>query len=366
MQRRITITPLWIAALLALSLAVWLITGTQQQARQQAPDDHVLSEAQNPNAPDTPKVKVRRIQAQQHPMNLILQGQLKAWQSVELKARLDAPVSARPVKEGSRVEAGQILLQLAPEDRPAQLAQAQADLALAQEQLTASERLQQKNLSARTEVLSRRRDLANAQATLANRQQQMADLTPRAPFSGILNQISVDLGDLLSPGETWGELVDLDQLKATAQVPQQQIEQVSLNDAVTVTLLNGDTLPGHVHFISAQADPETRSFRVEATVPNPEQRPLAGVSATLTLATGQVTAHKLSPAFLTLDDQGRLGVQYVTEQHTAGFLPVQIIDTQTDGVWVAGLPEQLDLITLGGGFVHEGQKVSTEADGWSP
>lgn len=365
MQRRINITPLWIAALLALSLAVWLVTGTQRQAQQQAPKDHTSSEAHSTLSSDIPRVKVRRIQAQQHPMNLILQGQLKAWQSIELKARLDAPVLARPVAEGAWVETGQILLRLAPESRPAELAQAQADLELTQEQLTASERLQQKNLSARTEVLSRRRDLANAQATLANMQQQMADLTPKAPFSGILNQITVDPGDLLSPGETWGELVNLRQLKATAQVPQQQVEQLSLNDPVTVTLLNGDTLAGHVHFISAQADPETRSFRVEATIPNPEQRPLAGASATLTLATGQVTAHKLSPAFLTLDDKGRLGVQYVNDQHTAGFAPVQIIDTQTDGVWVSGLPEQLNLITLGGGFVHEGQKVRTEADEWN-
>lgn len=362
MQRRIHIKPLWIAALLALSLAIWLITGTQQQARQEAPKDHDLSNTRAPHAADTPRVKVRRIQAQQHPMNVTLQGQLKAWQSIELKARLDAPVLSRPIAEGAKVDAGQILLRLAPENRPAELAQAQADLALAQEQLTASERLQQKNLSARTEVLSRRRDLANAQAALAKQQQQMADLTPKAPFSGILNQITVDPGDLLSPGATWGQLVDLSQLKATAQVPQQQVEQLSLHDPVTVTLLNGDALSGHVHFISAQADPETRSFRVEATIPNPEQRPLAGASATLTLATGQVIAHKLSPAFLTLDDLGRLGVQYVTDQHTAGFLPVQIIDTQTDGVWVSGLPEQLDLITLGGGFVHEGQKVSTEIE----
>lgn len=71
------------------------------------------------------------------------------------------------------------------------------------------------------------------------------------------------------------DLVRIDRLKATGQVPQSSVGQVSVGQAVTVQLLDGDLLHGTVTFVAAAADPETRSFPVEVAVDNPDLKRVA-------------------------------------------------------------------------------------------
>ncbi|MDX5388686.1 MAG: efflux RND transporter periplasmic adaptor subunit, partial [Marinobacter sp.] len=65
----------------------------------------------------------------------------------------------------------------------------------------------------------------------------------------------------------------------------------------------------------------------------------------------------ISPAYLSLDDDGRPGVKYVDDSNAVVFRNVQLLSVSTNGAWVSGLPEQIRLITRGGGFVAEGEQV---------
>ena len=60
---------------------------------------------------------------------------------------------------------------------------------------------------------------------------------------------------------------------------------------------------------------------------------------------------------LTLDDAGRVGVRSVDRSGRVRFLAAEVIGDAADGVWLAGLPEQLTLITVGQEFVREGDTV---------
>ena len=68
-------------------------------------------------------------------------------------------------------------------------------------------------------------------------------------------------------------------------------------------------------------------------------------------------AHFVTPAVLTLNDAGLLGVRTIVDGQTVRFLAVEIIDDTQDGVWVAGLPDEVQIITVGHEFVSNGEKV---------
>ena len=124
-------------------------------------------------------------------------------------------------------------------------------------------------------------------------------------------------------------------------------------------MLDGRKAQGKLTFISRLGDEETHSFRVEAEVPNESRQLNAGVSAELRIATGKAMAHFLSPAILSLDDKGQVGVKSVNSEGKVDFHPIDLVRTEADGVWVSGLPEQLKIITEGQGFVSAGESVIT-------
>ncbi len=80
---------------------------------------------------------------------------------------------------------------------------------------------------------------------------------------------------------------------------------------------------------------------------------------------GAVEAHLVSPAILALGDDGRLGVKTVEAENTVAFHPVEVVQAEAQGVWVRGLPDEARIVTLGQGFVRQGETVrvaEAEAD----
>jgi multidrug efflux system membrane fusion protein len=98
-------------------------------------------------------------------------------------------------------------------------------------------------------------------------------------------------------------------------------------------------------------------------LPNPDGRLPSGVTAELSLPVGEVMAQRVSPALLTLDDDGKLGLKVVDENGNARFVPTEIVKTAPDGVWLTGLPSDATIITVGQGFVRDGEPVEAIVEG---
>ena len=105
------------------------------------------------------------------------------------------------------------------------------------------------------------------------------------------------------------------------------------------------------------ANQQTRTFAVELEIENADGSLPAGVTAEMNLPGNQALAHKISPSLLTLDLEGNLGVKIVNDNRRVEFHPVVIAQSDTDGVWVAGLPESARVIVVGQGYVVAGQLV---------
>lgn len=342
-----------LALLLTLVLLVWLFSGELRSSRDTPPEAETVPI-------ESVSVAARESLAQPYHRQIVLQGQIEPWQSVDLRAQVHATVDALPVSRGARVQQGDQLLQLSEDDRHSRLQQARAQLAYSRSQLAAGQRLRQQGLNAETELLRLKSELASAEQAVRSAELELEYTRPRAPFAGVLDQLEVDPGDYLDTGQIWGKLVDTDVLRVRAQAPQQQVEQLALGQSVGVTLLDRRQLPGIVSHIAQEANSATRSYAVEVRVENPQRLRVAGASATLRIETGSVAAHKVSTALLTLDETGALGVLALDASDRVQFMPVELISTGTDGSWVSGLPDRIRLITLGGGFVSPGEQVSVQ------
>jgi multidrug efflux system membrane fusion protein len=142
-----------------------------------------------------------------------------------------------------------------------------------------------------------------------------------------------------------------------AQVSEREVGKLSRGAAGTAEIITGETVSGTIAYISRVADPETRTFRIELEVPNPDNRVVSGVTASLRLPISSIRAHRVSPAILTLADDGRIGVKSVDENGIVQFLPVTIAADETDHVWLSDLPETVRLIVVGQEYVRPGMKV---------
>ena len=147
-----------------------------------------------------------------------------------------------------------------------------------------------------------------------------------APFSGYLETLRVEEGDFLNTGAVCAALIDPDPMLLVADIAEKDIAQVQLGSEATAKLISGRLITGEVTFIASSADKNTRTFRVEISVDNKDRSIRDGVSAEIYIKGKEEPAHKISPAILSLNDQGKLGVRTVTADNRVEFKEINILE----------------------------------------
>ena len=186
-----------------------------------------------------------------------------------------------------------------------------------------------------------------------------------APFSGYLESLRVDEGDFLNTGAVCASLIDPDPMLVVADIAEKDITQIQLGSEATAKLISGRLIKGQVTFIASSADKNTRTFRVEISVENNDRSIRDGVSAEIYIKGKEEPAHKISPAILSLNDQGKLGVRTVTSENRVEFKEIKILEDTNTGMWISGLGEEARIITLGQEYVFQGQTVNVK-ESFSP
>ena len=123
--------------------------------------------------------------------------------------------------------------------------------------------------------------------------------------------------------------------------------------------LTGQEIKGSLTFVSKSASSETRTFRVGSMIDNPDGFIKDGLTANMTIEIDLVKAHKISPSILLLNDEGKLGIRVIEKESIAKFVEIIILEDSEEGLWVTGIPEKVEIIIQGQGFVEDGQKVVT-------
>ncbi|MDP6181737.1 MAG: efflux RND transporter periplasmic adaptor subunit [SAR86 cluster bacterium] len=181
-----------------------------------------------------------------------------------------------------------------------------------------------------------------------------------APFSGYLESLRVDKGDYLNTGGICASLIDSNPMLLIADIAEKEIADIDLGANSMARLISGDEIQGKVSFIATSADKNTRTFRVEVQVDNKDRAIRDGVSAEIYIESKKVLSHRISPAILSLNDQGKLGIRTVDNNNAVEFKEIEILEDTTEGLWVSGLNENERIITLGQEYVFQGQTVNVK------
>lgn len=323
---------------------------------------------------------------------VLLRGRTEAVRVIDVRAETSGLVISEPLRKGAYVEQGQIMCAIDPGTRQTALAEAEAGvpeaaaripeaegrLAEAQSRLeeakindNAAQELSKTGFASTTRVAGTRAAVSaaeaavssakagvqaatasvrSAEASVASARMEIERLDVKAPFSGLLETDTAELGALLQPGGMCATIIQLDPIKLVGFVPEAEVGKLEVGAQAGARLVSGKEVQGKVTFLSRSSDMETRTFRVEVQVPNPDLAIRDGQTAEIVIASEGKSAHLLPASALTLNDDGALGVR-LAAGNRAQFAPVTILRDTIDGVWVDGLPKAADVIIVGQEYV---------------
>ena len=302
-------------------------------------------------ASDTAAVQVSAVATVERPITRFLRvtGTLAAQEEAEVAAEIQGRVIATPVERGTRVTEGSSLIQIAPAEATAQAAEAEANAAqiegrlgisggapfeiervpevanakatfdLAQVDFDRAKMLYERKLlsqaefdqrSAQAEVARRQYDIARnaavqqyqallgARARVSLARKALADTVVRAPFSGVVGERLVSIGDYVTRGTKVASVMRTHPLRVELTVPEQYSTEVSIGRSVSfeVDASPGKTFTGQVRYVSPALQTESRTLIVEAVVPNEDGMLKPGSFATARIEQSSRTPAVLVPA----------------------------------------------------------------------
>ena len=112
-----------------------------------------------------------------------------------------------------------------------------------------------------------------------------------------------------------------------------------------------------ITFISPSAETSTRTFEIEIEADNKDLSFKSGITTSIVIDGTELFAHKIPPSILTLQDDGTIGVKALNDKNVVIFFPIQVVKDTVDGMWVSGLPNDVNLIISGQEYVTLDQVI---------
>jgi len=296
-------------------------------------------------------------------------GTARAMRGADLAAQASGVVDKIHIESGRDVAVGAVLLTLKPNDDPAKLAQLQAQAELAsitvkrdQEQL-AAQAISQATFDADAATLK------SARAQVIAQQALIEEKTVRAPFPGTLGIRQVDEGQYLAAGTTVVTLQALDPIYIDFYVPQQELNHLKVDQAVSATVdaYPGATFTGKITSINSKVDSSSRNIQARASFANPQRRLVPGMYANVEIENGEAANRITLPqSAITYNPYGN--TVYLIERSGADkehpFLTarqrfVKLGDTRGDQVAViSGVAAGDEVVTAGQVKLRNGSPVT--------
>lgn len=342
----------FIAGLITVLAVLWIGSGLLN-----APDP-APAPLNGAAAPPVMQVRVETLQAANITEDVTMTGRTQASRRVQLRSEVAGQLQALERRRGDRVDGEEIIARIDQGNRAARVEEAQRRLNQREIEYNAARQLAAEGHTSRVRLAQAHADMEAARATLTDAQLQLAHTEIRAPFDSIIFRQHVEIGDYVGIGDPLFTLVDLDPLEIRGFVTERDITRIRPGVPVTARLAGGATAEGTVTYIAPAADEDTRTFAVEISLPNGGGALVDGLTAEVRIPLAPQPAHRISPAVLTLNDDGQVGVKTVDAASRVEFVPVRIVSDHPDHMWVAGLPETARVITVGQEFVRPGQTVN--------
>lgn len=332
-------------------LSLWMLSGVgnNEQETIQAPVNSKVS--------DLFAVQVQTFHASDITPELIIHGETAPSRTVSLTSEVSGKVLKLLFREGDLVKAGQVIMEIDPQDKPQQLRQAKALLKQRQMEHKANQALIGQGLQNETRLAESEALLEAARAQIKALEVQLDATNVKAPYGGVLENRRVELGSYLRNGDPIVDVLDYNPFLIKGFAAEKDLHLIRKGKEARGITLDGIEHKGVIRYVSSQSNKASRTFAVELEIANPDDRQADGVTADIRIPLNTTKAIFVSPALLGLNEQGILGAKYVIDQQVV-FSPIELIQAESTGVWVSGLPNPVDLIIAGQSFVSPGEKVN--------
>jgi len=347
-----------LAAAVALGVTAWMLSDNIVGSTP-APEVEVTKDAADaPKFRAAQKFIVSAVRVKNQPITQVVRanGFSEADFVVTVSAKASGDIVKISAKEGSNVKKGDMLVKLDEGTLPEQIRAARANLDVAKKRQEVAERLAKENFSAPLEQAERAADYQNALVQLTLLQKQLADTVIASPVNGHLETVHVEAGERIRNDMPAATILGLDTLSVVVAVPQTEISNIAIGNDVAL-LVSGIERQGKVTKIATQSNAATRTFEVTIDVPNADRALRAGMSVEATIDTGVIAAYGVSPAHLSVTENGQLTAK-VSRNDIVQVVPVDVVRSGSELVYVSGLADDMILLTVGQAFVSVGDSVT--------
>ncbi|MEL4456594.1 efflux RND transporter periplasmic adaptor subunit [Lutimonas vermicola] len=297
---------------------------------------------------------------------LELQGNVTTKNLLMIYPEFSGVLSNVYVKEGQKVEKGQILAKIDDGGLSQQLAQLKIQADLAKTTFERQQRLWDQKIGSEMQYLQAKSNYEAQNQAIAQLEQQVAKTIVRAPFSGTIDDVLTEQGSVVMPGQSeLMRIVNLDNMYIVTDVPEKYITTITKNKKVEVEFpVLGIKIESKVRQVGDFINPDNRTFKVEISVPNKEKSIKPNLTAKLRINDYSNEKALLIPQSVISENAS--GEQYVyvvkdkTENNeaTAEKLIIETGLTQGDYIEVTkGLTSGSEVIMEGARSVNDGQKV---------
>jgi len=292
-----------------------------------------------------------------------LQGKVDAQDNVTAYPQSPGTITALYVKAGDHVNKGQVLAQLDNSVLKQNIAQAEAQASLTATVFQRQKNLWDQKIGTEVQFLQAQTNMQSAQKQVASLRQQADMYRIVSPISGAIDQMDLKLGQVASPGATGIRIINADNLKVKADVPESYATKINQGQDVWVIFPDAnDSLKTKVTFAAKAIDPASRSFGIEVKLPSTKTlRP--NMTAIVKIADYTKTNVIVIP-FKAIQKSEQGDFVFVNQNGTAKRVVIKegvTYNNQTE--ILAGLKVGDQLITAGASDVEDGSKVKVLPSG---
>ena len=319
-----------------------------------------------------PIVKVQKIAVTNAASEENYSGTVRGRYETNLSFQVSGKIISRDVQTGSRVNAGEVLMTLDPKDIVEQSRSAEAQVAstLAQLQLAKinldrySELFKADAIAAAVlDQYKTQYDAAqaayNAAVAQARQSQNALDYTTlTANADGVISAVNVEVGQVVSAGQSVLTLVQTNELEVAVDIPENKISAVQIGQPCAITFwATNDSVSGTIREISPMADSTARTFTVKISLPDVPNIQLG--------MTANVAMREFSPSVIILPlsaiyQTGDATQVWLVDGDKVSLKQIDIAAFDENSVQVRGLKAGDVVVVAGVNKLHDGQKVRTD------
>lgn len=352
------------AVLITAVIAVWMYYGEIEIGGQSASADNSkpIAERQAEVSGDLFKVSYVELHPTNRSQVIALRGRTKAEAIIPVRAETSGVLEKRLVARGDFVKQGQLVCVISQGARQANVESAKARLSQMQADFAASKELAKKGFATDTRLRQITFDLNAAKAQMKQAEIELSHTEIKAKASGIVQDPIAEPGDVIAMGGACITLVDRDPMFFTGQLSETNINAVEAGMKADIELVTGTKVEGTITYIAPSADPQTRTFLTDIRLDKTDTQVRGGLTASASIKLAQTKAYKISPSWLSLADDGTLGVKTIDPQNKVQFVAVKVLSQTNDGFWIEGIKAGSRIITLGQEYVVTGETVDPVPD----